>query len=72
LFAPPRNAVAFLTSFSVRKKYCAGNFAVCGRRPWALPLDPTSIFEKLLDQKTFIDLVSKSLRKQLLSFKFDG
>ena len=75
MFAPPRNAVAFLTSFSARRKYGAGNFAVCGRRPWviphsvgkcpegtkgtgswSLPLDPTSIFEKLLDQKTFIDL----------------
>ena len=56
----PRNAVAFLTPFSARQKHGAGNFAVCGRRPWALPLDPTSIFEKLLDQKTFIDYVHYS------------
>jgi len=31
-------------------------FAVCGRRPGLLALDLGSIFEKLLHQKTFIDL----------------
>ncbi|MBD5145197.1 MAG: hypothetical protein HDT21_04690 [Ruminococcus sp.] len=36
MFAPPRNAVAFLTSCSVSNE---GNFALCGARPKAPPLD---------------------------------
>ena len=47
--------LAHFSPHSPRAKSMAqGCFAVCGRRPWALPLDPTSIFEKLLDQKTSI------------------
>ena len=33
-----------------------GDFAACGQRSGLLALNPTSIFEKLLDQKTFICL----------------
>ncbi|WP_295213929.1 hypothetical protein [Ruminococcus sp.] len=51
LFAPPRKAVAFLTTLSVAQKNAPGCFAVCGRRPGLLALDLASIFEKLLDQK---------------------
>ena len=33
-----------------------GDFAACGQRSGLLALNPASIFEKLLDQKTFICL----------------
>ncbi|MBQ8514384.1 MAG: hypothetical protein IJ496_03205, partial [Ruminococcus sp.] len=54
LFASPMKAVAFIPPFSVRRKYGAGKFALCGERPGTLSLDPGSIFEKLLHQKAFI------------------
>ena len=53
LFAPPRKAVAFLTTLSVCQKDGTGNFAACGQRSGLLALNLASIFEKLLDQKTF-------------------
>ena len=53
LFAPPRKAVAFLTTPSVCQKHGTGNFAACGQRSGLLALNLASIFEKLLDQKTF-------------------
>ncbi len=37
LFASPRNAVAFLTPFSVRRKHGARCLAVCGRRQGVIP-----------------------------------
>jgi len=39
-------------------------FAHCGERPKALPLDSASIFEKLLDQKTFSSKILKGLFRQ--------
>ncbi len=56
LFAPPRKAVAFLTTLSVCQKHGTKDFAACGQRSGLLALNPASIFEKLLDQKTFICL----------------
>ena len=56
LFAPPRKAVAFLTTLSVCQKDGTGNFAACGQRSGLLALNLASIFEKLLDQKTFVCL----------------
>ncbi|MBD5146399.1 MAG: hypothetical protein HDT21_10910 [Ruminococcus sp.] len=42
--APPRNAFAFLTPFTVlndmRLRARGGDFAACGRRPGALPRGP--------------------------------
>ncbi|MBD5144639.1 MAG: hypothetical protein HDT21_01770, partial [Ruminococcus sp.] len=44
VFAPPRNAFAFLTSCSVseamRLRARGGDFALCGARPGALPRGP--------------------------------
>ncbi len=37
LFASPQNAVAFFTPFSVRRKYGAGSFALCGGRQGLCP-----------------------------------
>ncbi|MCI7494771.1 MAG: hypothetical protein MSA74_05095, partial [Ruminococcus sp.] len=56
LFAPPRKAVAFLTTLSVCQKHGTKDFAACGQRSGLLALNPASIFEKLLDQKPFICL----------------
>ena len=56
LFAPPRKAVAFLTTLSVCQKDGTGNFAACGQRSGLLALNLASIFKKLLEQKTFICL----------------
>ena len=56
LFAPPRKAVAFLTTPSVCQKHGTGNFAACGQRSGLLALNLASIFEKLLEQKIFICL----------------
>ena len=53
LFAPPRKAIAFLTTRSVCQKYGTGNFAACGQRSGLLALNLGSIFEKLLHRKTF-------------------
>jgi len=55
LFAPPRKAVAFLTTLSVCRvpKAWHGDFAACGQRSGLLALNLANIFEKLLDQKTF-------------------
>ena len=52
-----------------------GIFAHCGERPKALPLETASIFEKLLDQKTFRFKISKDFFDKLrtplgLSFLF--
>ena len=53
---PSKKLSLFLTPFSVRRKYGAGDFALCGERPGTLSLDPGSIFEKLLHQKAFISV----------------
>ncbi|MCM1024147.1 MAG: hypothetical protein NC395_08835, partial [Prevotella sp.] len=50
VFAPPRNAVAFLTTLSVSDE-CAcgrgeGNFALCGGRPKGAALWKPAAFEK--------------------------
>ena len=44
VFVSPRKSVDFLTLFSVRQKYGAESFAVCGQRPGLLALDLGSIF----------------------------
>ena len=44
------------------------NFAHCDERPKALPLETASIFEKLLDQKTFIFKISKDFFDKLKLF----
>ena len=42
----------FFTRFSVCQKYGTENFAVCGRRPKALPLESASLWKGL--SETFI------------------
>jgi hypothetical protein len=60
----------FSPLFDLRRKYGAESFAVCGRRRGLCPR-PASIFEKLLDQKTFIDLVfSTNLAAEVLRQSF--
>jgi hypothetical protein len=52
---------------SNRPRKCAAEakyFAHCGERPKALPLETASIFEKLLDQKTFSLKIHKRLFRQ--------
>ncbi|MDE5576191.1 MAG: hypothetical protein K2J11_02220 [Oscillospiraceae bacterium] len=48
--APPRNALAFLTPFTVlndmRLRARGGDFAVCGRRPKGSALWTSAAFEK--------------------------
>ena len=44
MFAPPRNAVAFLTSLSVFER--KGSFALCGERPKGFALWKPTTFEK--------------------------
>ena len=53
LFAPPRKAVAFLTTPLRVPRAWHRDFAACGQRSGLLALNLASIFEKLLDQKTF-------------------
>ena len=53
---------------SNRPRKCAAkarNFAHCDERPKALPLETASIFEKLLDQKTFRFKISKDFFDKL-------
>jgi len=45
-------------------------FAHYGERPKALPLDSASIFEKLLDQKTFSSKILKGLFRQTDGFLY--
>ena len=56
LFAPPRKALAFLTTPLRVPKAWHRDFAACGQRSGLLALNLASIFEKLLDQKTFVCL----------------
>ncbi|WP_295214054.1 hypothetical protein [Ruminococcus sp.] len=52
LFAPPRKSYRFFSPPSPRRKSMRRGVSPLRRRQGTLPLDPTSIFEKLLDQKT--------------------
>ena len=61
----------FSPLFSVRRKYGAGYFAVCGRRPELLALDLASIFEKLLDQKTSLPSVFFGIGKKHFKFHLE-
>ena len=49
----------------LRSRLRQGIFAHCGERPKALPLETASIFEKLLDQKTFRFKISKDFFDKL-------
>ena len=53
-----------------RKKFDSeqGCFALCGERPGTLSLDPASIFEKLLDQKTFLPAFGGKLISHYIDF----